>query len=360
MKRMTTKNIVCALMWISYPLIACNESNNTSKQKKENGEGDNTQSDSQTTDGGDAGEVESDTSVKRDTAEDTSTAGDPVVLDHDDCQLDYAPASMTSYELDGRFVGMYAFTYDKEGNLTSFIEQLETLTEYAFEYEENRLTKTTRTIDTDPPEVYEATYVYDDSGLPTTVKGRNRVSDDESWIFSKITMKYQDDKLAERISWSCESEEICDEQTIKREYTYDDRGLLTQLDYSREGQDTRWEFEYDTDYHLIAKVLTLNANEPTNQGDRYRFEDNRLAWKDVFVGDDTVTSKAYVYEDNRLVLSKYADIGRYTEFKWTSDASACSFLNNWHLIFLHNDLGETSQEMLTRMYGWGGLTGVFY
>jgi hypothetical protein len=126
--------------------------------------------------GGTAGDSDSDTEL--------STEWRLNVLDHDDCQIDYAPASLTSYEADGRFVGLYNFIYDDAGNLVRFMDQTSVLVEYEFEYEETRLVKTTRTVNEEQTGTYEATYEYNDDGLPQAVKGRDRESADAPWRYS--------------------------------------------------------------------------------------------------------------------------------------------------------------------------------
>jgi hypothetical protein len=281
-------------------------------------------------------------------------------LDHDDCQLDYAPASLTSYEADGRFVGLYAFTYDDAGNLVGFLDQATVLVEYQFEYEDTRLVRTTRTINGDQVETYEASYEYNDAGLPTAVKGRNRETADASWLYSSIEMTYENGKLSRRISWACEAEDECDEMVIERRYIYDQRGLLIGLDIFRGDRDSHWELEYDDAGNIVSNVMTLGADEAASQGNRYTYEESRLVWRDVYLEGDIITSRGYFYEDDRLSMSKDADIGRYTLFEWTDEATACSFLRAWHLLFLNSDLGSTAQEMLTRIYGYGGPSGTFY
>jgi hypothetical protein len=281
------------------------------------------------------------------------------VLDHDNCQLDYAPASLTSYEADGRFVGLYAFSYDDAGNLVGFVDQASVLIEYQFEYEDTRLVRTARTVMGEPVETYEAAYEYNDDGLPTAVKGKNRESAVAPWLYSLIDLTYEDGKLSRRISWACEAEDECNEMVIDRQYSYDQRGLLIRLDISRHDRDSRWELGYDAAGNLVSNV-TLGADGASSQGNRYTYEENQLVWRDVYQEEEIIASRGYFYEDDRLSMSKDADTGRYTLFEWTEEATACSFLRAWHLLFLHSDLGSTSQEMLTRIYGYGGLSGTFY
>jgi hypothetical protein len=147
---------------------------------------------------------------------------------------------------------------------------------------------------------------------------------------------------------------------IDRRYTYDRRGLLVRLDISREASDSLRELDYDAAGNLVSSVMTLDADEASSRGDLYTYEENRLVWRDVFIEDDLLSSRGYFYDGGRLSMSKDADSGRHTLFEWTDEATACSFLRAWHLLFLNSDLGSTSQEMLTRVYGNGGPTGTFY
>ena len=145
-----------------------------------------------------------------------------------------------------------------------------------------------------------------------------------------------------------------------RRYSYDERGLLVKSEYTRDGHNFRWELAYDDVGNLLSNVLTLNRDEESYQGNLYSYEENRLVWREVYRESQVISSRAYVYEEGRLNLSKDPDTGWYTYFRWTEEATACSFLRAWHLLFLHPDLGDTSQEMLTRLFGHGGPTGLFF
>jgi hypothetical protein len=349
----------------------CSKSDESSSDKngidsKNNGSTDTDSDSDQSRNTGSDSDADRDTDTAGDLENDAicSPESSLIVLDHDNCQLAYAPAMMVSYEADGRFVGLYEFIYNDAGDLVRFIEQVSTLVEYEFEYEGTRLVKTTSTVDAETTEVYEATYEYDDKGQPTKVKGRSRESTDTDtdtpWIYSSVEMIYENQKLVQRLSRACEAEDACNELVIDRRYTYNEQGRLTQMDYTRETRNTRWEFEYDAACNLISKVLTLNANKASNEGERYIYEDNHLVQSDIFTEDGIVYSRAYVHEDGRLRMNKYSDIGRYTEFEWTEDATACDLLRAWHLMFLHPDFGITSQEMLMRIYGIGNLTETYF
>lgn len=323
------------------------------------------------TDGGVPGEGENDPDEGHETDTQTDTAdgdagsgappwpdGGPPALDPESCELGYAPEALASFETSGAMAGVYNFFYDEAGNLVHFFADITSRIDFDFEYEDNRLVRATRT--TDDSEVYEATYEYDASGLPTAVYGRNRSASDESWLYSMIEFSYEDNHLFRKISWRCEAEGECREAVIDMRYFYDDRGLLAQTEYTKDGLVSRWARTYDDDGNLLSNLQILADGEETYRGNIYAYEDDRLVWREVHEGEEILSAREYYYEDDRLSISIDPETGRYTQFDWTENATACSLLRTWQLPFLHFELGDSSQEMLIRLYGYGRPTGLFY